>query len=461
MVRSEHEKLTTVMDAFGVDELDALVTRIISSGELGRSRNYAELLKFLVACTRAGRSPKEIEIAIDVLGRGEDFDVAADSTVRVYIHQLRKKLDNYYAKYEGDAAYRLVIPKGQYSAAAQKRAGPPVAELNTAEKRLSTGGLGKLLGQRLSMNTALLVLAILLLSANLITMISRDGLSSATPASALNAVAMHPVWREIMDDNEPITLVMGDYYIFGEVNADGNVARMVREFNVNSSDDLEDLRFSEIEKAEGYLDLDLSYMPEGSAFALAKVVPILEQSGKSVTVSMMSDLTMADIRSSHIVYIGYISALEKLSKLAFAASGLALGRSYDELVNIDTMEYYTSDAGLPEQGQAFRDFGLFSTFPGSSDTQVVVISGMRDAGLMHTAQALSSYSALTEIEQSLVSSAVPEEASNGKRGEVEEQNFEVLYEVFGMDRMNFDSRLIYLNQLDAELIWGNTIGSAF
>ena len=50
---------------------------------------------------------------------------------------------------------------------------------------------------------------------------------------------------------------------------------MVREFNVNSRSDLEELRFSDIEKAENYLDLDLSYMPEGSAFALAKIVPIL------------------------------------------------------------------------------------------------------------------------------------------------------------------------------------------
>jgi len=77
----------------------------------------------------------------------------------------------------------------------------------------------------------------------------------------------------------------------------------------------------------------------------------------------MSDLTTSDLRSNHIIYIGYISALDKLIDLAFAASGLKIGRSYDELLNLDTGRYYTSDAGLPEAGQQFRDYGFFATFP--------------------------------------------------------------------------------------------------
>ena len=237
---------------------------------------------------------------------------------------------------------------------------------------------------------------------------------------------------------------MGDYYIFGELNANGNVARMVREFNVNSRSDLEDLQFSDIEHTENYLDLDLSYMPEGSAYALAKVVPLLQNSGKSVNITMMSDLTSADIRSNHIVYIGYISALDKLTSMTFAGSGLRIGRSYDELFNTKTAEYYTSDAGLPEEGDPFRDYGMFATFPASIDTQVVLISGMRDAGLMHTAQAVSNTLALDELVVSIDSDTDEALAS-----------FEALYEVFGVDRLNFDANLVYSNLLDAKQIWAS------
>jgi hypothetical protein len=417
--------LVSTIDAFSAADLRALCARIASSGVLGRSKHYLALLEYLVACSVANKTPKEIELATEVLGKPADFDVSADSSVRVYVHQLRKKLAAYYAGNELDSAYQLAIPKGKYSLAAVPR--PVIVE----------SGRASLL--KLNLNSVLLGLAVLLLSANLIYMLA-TGNEPSSPSSQI--AATHPVWSSVLNDDQPILLVMGDYYIFGELNANGNVARMVREFNVNSSSDLEDLQFSDIEHTENYLDLDLSYMPEGSAFALAKIVPILQNSGKTVNITMMSDLTSADIRSNHIVYIGYISALEKLTAMAFAGSGLRLGRSYDELLNSITEEYYTSDAGLPEEGGPFRDYGLFSTFPASSNTQVVLISGMRDAGLMHTAQALSDTTALDDLVVAIDSDTDEAVAS-----------FEALYEVYGVDRLNFEANLVYTHLLDASQIW--------
>jgi hypothetical protein len=259
------------------------------------------------------------------------------------------------------------------------------------------------------------------------------------------AASSHPLWASVLGDDKPLLIVMGDYYIFGELNANGNVARMVREFSVNSSSDLEEFRFRDIEQSENYLDLDLSYIPEGSAFALARISPLLAQSGKSVNMTMMSDLTSADIRANHIIYIGYISALDRLASMTFAGSGLAVGRSFDELIDIDNVTYFTSDAGLPEEGQQFRDYGFFSSFAASRDTQVILVSGMRDAGLMHTAQALSETAALDELLLSLGDGDGSDEALG---------NIEALYEVYGIDRMNFESKLVYSQLLETGNFWG-------
>ncbi|MDA1372055.1 MAG: hypothetical protein O2971_14995 [Proteobacteria bacterium] len=426
---SESHSLCAVNEAFNAEELQALCQRIVASGVLGRSKNYSALLEYLIKCSIDGKSPKEIELAVDVLGRGDDFDVSADSTVRVYVHQLRKKLAAYYENFETDAAYRIVIPKGSYtiSAAVIPR---PELRARSFQGRYSSFGL----------NTALLGAVVVLLTVNLIYMATDN---TANPVLTSQLAAQHPVWRSVLNDQQPILLVMGDYYIFGELNANGNIARMVREFNVNSPSDLEELQSSDIELAENYLDLDLSYMPEGSAFALAKIVPILQESGKAVNITMMSDLTTADIRDNHIVYIGYLSALEQLTDLSFAGSGLRIGRSYDELFNKNTLEYYTSDAGLPEEGQPFRDYGMFATFPASSQTQVVLIAGMRDAGLMHTAQALSDIATLDDLVVAIDDDTDEAVAS-----------FEALYEVFGLDRLNFNANLVYTNQLDTKQIWG-------
>lgn len=417
--------LVNTEDAFSADELRALCKRIAVSGVLGRSKHYLTLLEYLIECSIANRTPKELELATQVLGKPDNFDVSTDSSVRVYVHQLRKKLGAYYEQNEAGTAYRLAIPKGKYSLAAVPNV--VVAKSNKAFL------------PKLGLTGSLLALAVILLAANLLYLITIRGEQSSPPSQI---AATHPVWDSILDDQQPILLVMGDYYIFGELNANGNVARMVREFNVNSSSDLEDLQFSDIQRTENYLDLDLSYMPEGAAFALARIVPILQNSGKTVNITMMSDLTSADIRSNHIVYIGYISALEKLTAMTFAGSGLRIGRSYDELLNAKTEQYYTSDAGLPEEGEPFRDYGMFSTFPASIDTQVVLISGMRDAGLMHTAQALSDASALDDLVVAIDSDTDEAVAS-----------FEALYEVYGVDRLNFNANLVYTNLLDSSQIW--------
>ena len=420
--------LYNVTEVFSDEEFQDLCQRIIASGVLGRSKNYSALLKYLAQSSLSGEFPKEIELAMDVLGRAESFDVSVDSTVRVYVHHLRKKLDNYYSKYEPSAVYRIVIPKGQYKIAVRKMPSNVFIEKSTWEQ-----------GFPLNLYSGLLISIIFLLLINLAYMAATNRDTNTLP---IQIAAEHPIWNSVLSDDKPILLVMGDYYIFGELNANGNIARMVREFNVNSRLDLEEMQFTDFERAENYLDLDLSYMPEGSAFALARIVPILQEGGKIINITMMSDLTTTDIRDNHIVYIGYISALEKLTDMAFAGSGLRLGRSYDELLNSQTRDYYTSDAGLPEEGQPFKDYGMFSTFPVSTETQVVLISGMRDAGLMHTAQALSDSEALDDLVVAIDNDTDEAVAS-----------FEALFEVFGIDRMNFNANLIYAELLDIEKIW--------
>ncbi len=409
------------------EQLLSLKGRIIESGVLGRSRHYARLFSFLIDCTIAGRSPREIDLATEGLGRGDDYDVGSDSSVRVYIHQLRKKLDIYYEQHEPEARSRITIPKGQYRIAVEALQPEAGREASHQEK----GGW--------NLNSVLLGVVALLLLANLYVMLRPENESRMFEVSQ---TVSHPVWQSLLADDQPILLVMGDYYIFGELNANGNVARMVREFNVNSSSDLEELRFSDIAAAESYLDLDLSYMPESSAFALTKIVPILEASKKPVSITMMSDLTMADVRNNHIVYIGYLSALDKLSDLMFAGSELGLGRSYDELINKRTLEFYTSDAGLPEQGQRFRDYGFFSTFSASAYSHVILISGMRDAGVMHTAQALSNIDSINELVASIADDTDESLA-----------NFEALFEVYGVDRMNFDASIVHAATLDKAAVW--------
>src|SRR5580698_11038472 len=96
------------------ESLQALAHRIRAAGALGRSQLIQKLFDFLIECSATGRAPKETEVAIEVFGKDTQFDVAQDAMVRVYVHKLRRKLEEYYSAAGHSDPFQLTIPKGAY-----------------------------------------------------------------------------------------------------------------------------------------------------------------------------------------------------------------------------------------------------------------------------------------------------------------------------------------------------------
>jgi hypothetical protein len=416
----------------GAPRADALreqAQKVAASGALGKTRSYIRLLDYLVEATLDGRAPKELEIATQVFGKGSDFDPSQDSLVRVYAHNLRQKLDHYYATAGRGEASRISIPRGEYRVVLGTHEDESTAVAEVAPRRRAVGWAF----------AALSGLAVGLLAS--LTM-----RPEAAPAGEPERVAAAPVWSAILDDDLPVLLVVGDYYIFAELDEQANVGRLIRDFSINSERDLDDLLMYQPELIGKYRNLDLTYLPRASAFAVKDLLRILYTADKPVRVTAMSELKVADLKTSHIVYVGYISALSRLEDLVFASSGLAIGPSFDELTNLETGQLYTSGAGLlrSDQGQ-YRDYALFSTFPGPGGNQFMVVAGMRDMGLMHSA-----FAAADEMEMAAMQAAV--DATPGAA-----PSFEVLYEVTGIDDTNLDGMLVYSAPLNYRTIWGGEL----
>jgi len=92
---------------------------LLESGALGRSANLTKVLRYVCEETAAGRGDqiKEYSIAVEALGRRENFDPQTDTIVRVTFHTLRKRLQDIYETGEGMShPVRIVIPAGRYAA---------------------------------------------------------------------------------------------------------------------------------------------------------------------------------------------------------------------------------------------------------------------------------------------------------------------------------------------------------
>lgn len=401
--------------------IDKQVGRILASGVLGRSRFYVALLEYLRDCSRRDHAPKEIEIAADVFNRGKDFDPSQDSMVRVYAHNLRQKLEQYYAEHE-KSTRRIAIPKGEYRITVVDSVPQAPLPVQTGREETRTGFRG----------IALAVVAGVV-AGFLLGLIGGD----ATESSAYAEVAESALWSGIADDDLPITLAVGDYYIFGERDVYGNIVRMVREFDINSSRDLDDRFLLDPEAADLYMDLDLTYLPTSMAFAMHDLMQVLAAMDREIRVVPISQLDTLTLRESHIVYIGYLSGLGMLSDFVFAKSALAIGETYDELVQLATGDVFISEAGLPSGPSSYRDYGLFSVVPGPSGNQFVTVAGMRDEGLMQTARAVSTGPLAAESIDVLAddSGSLP-------------VTFEILYEVEGLERTNLNDTIVHAQALD-------------
>ena len=388
---AEYEPFKPFTASSAAEDAEALrleVSHVQASGVLGEAR-LRRMFDYLAERSLAGQSPKEIAIAIDVFGKSPDFDVSQDALVRVYIHKLRKALDEYYSSAGGRAA-ELHIPRGEYRLKVSAKA--PVVVIPAPPPQ--TPRLSNV--HRI---TAALIGAAVLVGAFVLWL--------WTPRSDLERVRASPIWSALLKDDRPIMIVVGDYYLIGETDDSMGVNRLIREYSVNSKNDLDHYVQEHPELADRYMDVGLRYLPISTAFALRDVMVVLAPQNRRITVSKMSDIEPSSLKSADIVYIGYLSGMGMLQDLIFAGSRFSVGDSYDEVFDKRTRVSYVSEIGSdimdPPQPtgkeKTYHDYGVFEKIRGPGVNTIVVISGTRDAGVTQTAEAFTSAQKLKDLEQ--------------------------------------------------------------
>ena len=98
------------------EEIRAALDRVVASDVLRHSPQLVAVLRFIVEATLRGESDrvKGHTIAVEALGRGEDFDPQVDPIVRVEARRLRRALERYYAGPGATDQVIIELPRGQY-----------------------------------------------------------------------------------------------------------------------------------------------------------------------------------------------------------------------------------------------------------------------------------------------------------------------------------------------------------
>lgn len=143
--------------------IEQALDRIRESKTLGGGSRQFALLHYVVGAELAGdgENVKAYSIAIDVLGRDEDFDPSTDSIVRVEFNRLRQMLDIYYLTEGRNEAVRITIPKGSYRPSFAPKTTDDTGDLTTSQGQRRAVGETSLL-RRVAFGSAALLVVVLI-----------------------------------------------------------------------------------------------------------------------------------------------------------------------------------------------------------------------------------------------------------------------------------------------------------
>lgn len=425
---------TLPAEALDTAESVAEIARIRDQGLLGRAGRLTDLFDYLLDRSLKDDPPKEVEIVSEVFsGPGER--APDDAVARVYIHRLRKRLDEIALRGGSKVGVRLSIPLGEYRLVAERLAEPQTAP-RPPSPVFSTLGSGWTWFRGRPTIVAL-VAAIAILAAGNVFAWTR--IAGEFRQSATQDLARSDIWAPIASGDGPLLVVVGDYYMFGEYEDRLFLTRLIRDFSINSKQDLVESYLTTPEAFDQYGDVALQYLPTSTAFALADIAPVLAE--RDVRVTLASEITETQLRDNDILYVGLISGLGRLMGPVFTKSRFSLGESYDVIHDATDQRTYTSEAFLAAPSDAmYRDYGLYKSFSGPTGNQIVVLAGARDTALMGLSEAMVSPQVATELKDESVS---PTEA-------------EALFEVQGHKHANLRARLLAADEIESAQIWSSS-----
>jgi hypothetical protein len=329
-------------------QIQVILADILESPEFKDSQRYRELLQYLVEESAAGRSPKETTIAVQIFSRDSSFNSKEDATVRVYINNLRKKLEHYYLTSGKTATQRLVIPVGHYK-----------VDLLPAEEN-----------------------------------------SGATPISQTQTPELpNAIWNEFVQPNSrPTLVVLGDYFFMRENNP---ISSYYRTITINNPEDLQERLVKDHEFAKRYRQNEFTFLRPSSTWGLTQVLPILQKSSQGYSLKLASEIKPADFKSNNIVFIGTLKTLYSFSKFLHIFGMQRTDTPYESITLRNEKDDSIQTFGVGQQLSTdyVKDYSIIAKGAGPEGSTMLMLLGFTENGAIAAPRAATDSSLLKAIAQ--------------------------------------------------------------
>lgn len=186
-----------------------LAERVAESPGFSRSPRLAQLLLYLCHhhLTGNGSRLSEQTIAVDVFGRGRDFDSANDTIVRSHMLRLRQKLEAYFREEGAHEELQISIPRGRYVPSFQTgQPAPEVADAPVIAPPVNKDAESESGSKRIRLPRLYLAAGLLLCLLSIVGFIGWRVFSEAHPQGP----ATRQLWRQLFPPRSTTLLVSAD-----------------------------------------------------------------------------------------------------------------------------------------------------------------------------------------------------------------------------------------------------------
>ena len=392
-------------------EKRAILKKIIQSDGFNHSQVYVDLLSYLVDASIKNTTPKEYTLATDVFKKDSNFDPSHDTIVRVYIYNLRKKLEYYYSHEGLNDSIRINLPKGHYEITFSRHEKP---------KRIKTKKLG-------------LILLVVLLSANLPLLIYN--LVFLRQHYQLPQYRSSAVWSNILTSNRHKQLVLGDHFFFVKDDDDLDNRTILRKDDINSLEELEQYKEENLGR-RNYIQMRFPMFPRNSVWPMVDILSMLIRAGQDFTLNYASNVKAEELKNDDIIFIGSFHTLFTFNQ-TFRNSKFNFEIYPNHISYLDE----SNDSLLVYSAEAdpifyHTDFGIIRKIPGPNKNTVLMLCSFHETGTIGITKYLTHPDSLNALESTLTE----------RLGYVP-QYFEALFRATGYDRTNYTTTLLHIHEI--------------
>jgi len=402
-------------------EKKSIIDKIIKSKEFHNADKYIDLLHYLIDTTLKGYTPKEKEIAQKVLQRGEDFDPYIDTSVRVYMYRLRKKLEDYYQNEGKQDDIHVIIPKGEYYVEF-KNSSPQ--QIKSTQKRF---------------NKPVIFLTVLLIISFGIIMYMWAQFNSYN--NTYNYISEYQeIWGPFLNNGKPTLIVLGDHFFFASrKNNDYETDKHIRFHKVNTTKDLEKfIAQNKNPDIQYFKDTDY-FLDRYCTWSLLDILPIFYCCQKKVELRIASEITWNDFQEYNMIFIGSYKTLGIMESLftnlhiqyeLFPLPNKIIVR--DTVNKLDTCKTFISRK--PPMFQ--REYSSIAKVPGPNNNTILLLCGFNYIGVENSVKMVTDVNHLSKCKKDLKKTFNEIPAF-----------FEMVYQVEGFERTSMYSNFLYSFQI--------------